>query len=58
MKIKIRLDNKEAMDIIKEYVLDELPIDTNNKDVYVSESYGSYSVEIEDKVVDAKEPGK
>lgn len=55
MKIKITLGKEEVKDIIKKHVFKEFPINTENQEVYVTESFGEYKVEIEKKIEPAKE---
>jgi len=51
MKITIKIDNKEAKDIIKDYVLDQFPdLNLTSREVDVLGSYGEFTVEINDKV--------
>lgn len=49
MKIEIDIESEEAKNIIKEYVLKQFPIDMIGKEILVSGSYGSFTVEITDK---------
>lgn len=55
MKIKINLDKQEVKDIIKKHVFKEFPIDTKGQEIYVSESYGEFVVEIEEKIEPVEE---
>lgn len=55
MKIKINLDKQEVKDIIKKHVFKEFPIDTKDQEVYVSEAYGDFVVEINPKLEPAEE---
>lgn len=51
MKIKISLDREEVIEIVKKYVSKTLPVkDIEAKEIYVSESYGSFTVNIEEKI--------
>ena len=47
MKIKISLNKQEVKDIIEKHVLKEFPVNMEGQEVYVTESYGEYIVEIE-----------
>lgn len=50
MKITFKLDTGEVKDIIKKHILKEFPVDISNKDIYISENYGTFTAEIEEKV--------
>lgn len=51
MKIKISLDRKEVIEIVKEHISKTFPIDNiGDKEIDVSESYGSFTVDIEDRL--------
>ena len=50
MKIKLSLNEKEVKEIIKEYALKEFPINTKNKEIYITELYSGCTIEIEEKV--------
>ena len=52
MKIEIEIDSEEANDIIKAHVLTTLPIETANRDVDVTNAYGSFIIRISDKEVE------
>lgn len=56
MKIKISLNKQEVKDIIKKHVLKEFPVDTKDQEVYVAESYGNYTVEIEERIEPTDQP--
>lgn len=55
MEIRIKLDSTEVQDIIKKYISKEFPIDLDGKEVYITESYGSFTVEITEKVESTKD---
>ena len=48
MKITIRFSQDEAQNIITNYALTEFPVNTEGKEVYVREEYGTFTVSIED----------
>ena len=50
MKITIKVENNEAKEIIKSYVMKQIPMDFTDKEIYVSNSYGEFTVEITDKI--------
>lgn len=50
MKITFKLDTVEVKDIIKKHILKEFPVDISNKNIYISENYGTFTVEIEEKL--------
>lgn len=50
MEIRIKLNSTEVQDISKEF-----PIDLDGKEVYITESYGSFTVEITEKVESTKD---
>ena len=55
MEIKISFKADEVKEILKTHVLKELPINQETNDIYVTESYGEFTVKVEEKTV-AKEP--
>ena len=55
MKITIKVENNEAKEIIKSYVMKQIPMDFTDKEIYVSNSYGEFTVEITDKVEAVKD---
>ena len=58
MKIEIELEREEVKEIIERHVLSEFPnINFGNREVYTSESYGTFKVEIRDKIQE-KQPEK
>ena len=50
MKLTIKIDNNEAKEIIKNYVIKQIPMDFTDKEIYVSNPYNEFTVEITDKV--------
>jgi len=50
MKLTIKINNKEAKEIIKSYVIKQIPMDFTDKEIYVSNPYNEFTVEITDKV--------
>ncbi len=56
MKIKIKLEGKEVAKIVEKHILEEFPqilgVDFNPpiRDIHVTESYGTFEVEITDKI--------
>jgi len=57
MKITIKIDKNEAKNIIKAHVVKQIPIDFTDKEIYVSNPYGDFTVEIVDKVEEVKNDG-
>ena len=56
MEIKITVKDEEACNIIKEHVLGSLPDSTiADKKIEVSQSYGDFTIYIEDKVKPIKD---
>jgi len=49
MKLTIKIDNNEAREIIKSHVMKQIPIDFTDKEIFVSNSYGEFTVEITEK---------
>jgi hypothetical protein len=49
MEIIITIKEKESCSIIKDHVLKSLPDSTTNKKIDVSQSYGEFTVYIEDR---------
>jgi len=49
MKITIKISITEARDIIKDHVIQQIPINFTDKEIYVSGSYGEFTVEITEK---------
>jgi len=54
MKITIKISATEAKGIIKDHVMKQIPIDFTDKEIYVSNPYGDFTVEIVDKVEEVK----
>lgn len=50
MKIIIKLSKEEVRKIVEAYILKEIPVSTESKDVYVTESYGLWEVEMVDQI--------
>ena len=50
MDIKITFKLDETKEILKAHVLKELPINQETNDIYVTESYGEFTVKIEEKI--------
>lgn len=50
MKITFDISSTEIEEIIKKHIAKEFPIDIAGKDIFIRESYGTYTVEVEDKI--------
>ena len=51
MKIEIELKREEVKEIIEKHVLSEFPnINFGAREIYTSESYGTFTVAIEEKI--------
>ncbi len=50
MKITFEISSTEIEEIIKKHIAKEFPIDIAEKDVFIRETYGTYTVEVEDKI--------
>lgn len=55
MKITFKLDTVEVKDIIEKHILKEFPVDISNKNIYISENYGTFTAEIEEKLEPTEE---
>lgn len=51
MEIKISFKLDEMKEILKAHVLKELPINQETNNIYITESYGKFTVEVEEKTV-------
>ena len=49
METTIIIRTKEAGDIIKKHVLKAMPLEVSNKDINVSNAYGDFTIEINEK---------
>jgi hypothetical protein len=52
MKIKFSFSQAEMKEIIKAHVLRLYPINLETNHIYVTESYGKFTVEIEEKIAE------
>ena len=52
MEIKISFKLDEMKEILKAHVLKELPINQETNNIYITESYGKFTVEIEEKIAE------
>ena len=50
MKITFEISSTEIEEIIKRHIAKEFPVDVAGKNVFIRDSYGTYTVEIEDKI--------
>jgi len=48
MNISIKLTEKEVQEIIKKYVLSEVPVHSTGKEIFVTERYGIWEIEVND----------
>ena len=55
MKITIKISATEAKDIIKDHVMKQIPMDFTDKEIYVSNSYGEFTVVITEKAEEVKD---
>ena len=50
MKITIKISATEAKGIIKDHVMKQIPMDFTGKEIYVSNLYNEFTIEITDKI--------
>ena len=50
MKLTIKIDNNEAKEIIKSHVIKQIPMDFTGKEIYVSNLYNEFTIEVTDKI--------